>query len=129
MPRINFELGPETGRKLAAFARKTMLHQPVDYLRAVIVDLAKYVDSAVNPRPYAGQPSETLSFGWRDTTAEQLVVRAMSRGYRGTDVHLHGQQVLGFYQNVFRVSGLSICALALFTVLGVFFFGLSAFAL
>ena len=140
VPRVNFELGPETGRKLGAFARQAILHQSTAYLRAVMVDLAKYVDPSINQRPYAGQPPEILSFGWRDTTAEQLVVRAMSRGYRGTAVHLHGQQILGSYQNVFRVGGLSTCALALFTVLGmfkargplrlgVFLFGLSAFAL
>jgi hypothetical protein len=140
VPRVAFELGPETGQKLAAFARQAILHQPGDYLCAVLTDLSKYVDPSINPRPYAGQPPGTLSFGWRDTAAEQLVVRAMSRGYRGTAIHVHGQRILGYYQNVFRVSGLSICALALFTVLGmfkargplrlaVFFFGFSAFAL
>ena len=140
VPRVSFELGPDSGRKLAAFARQAILHQPRDYLRAVLTDLAKYVDPSINPRPYAGQPPALLSFGWRDTTEEQLVVRTMSRGYRGTAVHVHGQRILGYYQNVFRVSGLSICAFTLFTVigmftargplrLGVFLFGLSAFAL
>jgi hypothetical protein len=109
-------------------------------LRAVVTDLAKYVDPSINPRPYSGQPPEILSFGWRDMTVEQAVVLAMSRGYRGTAVHLHGQGILRFYQNVFRVNGLSIFVFALLTVLGmvkargsqrlgVFLFGLSAFAL
>jgi hypothetical protein len=140
VPRVSFELGPESGRKLGAFARQVILHQPWDYLRAVLTDLAKYVDPSINPRPYAGQLPSTLSFGWRDKTAEEQVVRAMSRGYRGTAVHLHGQRILGHYQRIFRVSGQSICILALFTVLGmfkargalrlgVFLFGLSAFAL
>lgn len=140
VPRVNFELGPESGRKLAAFARQAILHQPGDYLRAVLTDLAKFVDPSLNRRFYAGQPPETLSFVWRDTTAEQQVVQAMSRGYRGTAVHLNGQRILGSYQNVFRVNGLSILVFALFTVLGmvkargflrlgVFLFGLSAFAL
>jgi hypothetical protein len=138
--RVSFELGPESGRKLGAFARQAILHQPWDYLRAVLTDLAKYVDPSVNPRPYAGQAPSTVSFGWRDKTAEQQVVRAMSRGYRGIAVHVRGQRILGYYQRIFRVSGQSICILALFTVvgmvrargalrLGVFLFGLSAFAL
>lgn len=139
-PRINFELGPETGKKLAKFATQAILHQPGGYLRAVLSDLAKYVDPSINPRPYGGQPREILSFGWRDPMVEEHVVRAMSRGYRGTAVHLRGQRILGRYQNVFRVSGLSISILALFTVLGMFkargplrlgvcLFGLSSFAL
>ena len=140
VPRVNFELGPESGRKLGAFAKQAILHQPGDYLRAVLTDLAKYVDPSINPRPYGGQSPENLSFGDRETNAEQLVVRAMSRGYLGTAVRLHGQWILAHYQNIFRVGGLSICILALFTVLGmfkargplrlgVFLFGLSAFAL
>ncbi len=139
-PRVAFELGPETGQKLAAFARQAILHQPGDYLRAVATDLAKYVDPSVNPRPYSGQSREILSFGWRDMTVEQLVVHAMSLRYRGTTVHLHGQRILGHYQNVFRVSGLSICALVTFAALGIFkpngplrlgiiLFGLSGLAL
>jgi hypothetical protein len=118
VPRVNFELGPESGRKLAAFARQAILHQRGDYLHAVLTDLAKYVDPSVNPRPYAGQPREILSFGWRDMTVELLVVRAMSRGYRGTTVHLHGQRILALYQDLFRVGGLALCALLLLSVVG-----------
>ena len=140
VPRVSFKLGPETGDKLAKFATQAILHQPADYLRAVLTDLVKYVDPSVNSRPYSGQQREILSFGWRDATVEQQVVQAMSRGYRGTAVHLHGQRTLANYQNLFRVGGLAISILALFTVLGmakaggplrlgVFLFGLSAFAL
>jgi hypothetical protein len=139
VPRTSFELGPESGRKLGAFAKQAILHQPWDYLEAVLTDLAKFVDPSLNARPYAGQPPATLSFAWRDKGVEQLVVKAMSRKYRGTTVRLHGQSILGYYQNIFRLSGLSICVLAFFTLLGmlkargplrlgVFLFGLSAFA-
>jgi hypothetical protein len=140
VPRTSFEMGPESGRKLGAFAEQAMLHQPWDYLGAVLTDLAKFVDPSLNARPYAGQPPATLSFGWRDKEVEQQVVKVMSRKYRGTTVRLHGQSILGHYQNIFRLSGLSICVLAFFTLLGmfkargplrlgVFLFGLSAFAL
>jgi hypothetical protein len=120
VPRVNFELGPESGRKLAAFAKQAILHQPADYLGAVLTDLAKYVDPSINPRPYGGQPREIVSFGWRDVTVEQQVVRAMSRGYRGAAVHLHGQRILAFYQNIFRVGGPALCALLFFSVVGIF---------
>src|SRR6266404_610742 len=140
VPRLNFQLGPETGDRLAKFATQAILHQPTDYLRVVLIDLAKYVDPSVDPRPYGGQPREILSFGWRDATVEQQVVQAMSHKYRGTAVHLHGQRILRYYQDFFRVSGLSIVFLVIFTILGmfkargplrlaVFLFGLSSFAL
>ena len=139
-PRARFELGPETSRKMGIFAKRAIVHQPWEYLQAVLIDVAKYIDPTINPRPYAGQPPTILSFGWRDAGAEGLVVRALSRGYRGTTVRLHGQQILAHYQNIFRLSGLSLCVLALCTILGmfvargscqlgVFLFGLSAFAL
>jgi hypothetical protein len=125
---------------LGAFAKQAILHQPWDYLGAVLTDLAKFVDPSINPRPYAGQSPATLSFAWRDTDVEQLVVNAMSRRYLGTTVRLSGQSILGHYQNIFRLSGLSICGLAFFTLLGMFkargplrlgvsLFGLSALAL
>lgn len=140
VPRRNFELGPETGRRLGEFATLAIRHQPGEYLRAVAIDLARYIDPSLSPRPYSGQPPEILSFGWRDMAVEEAVVRAMSRGYRGTTVHLHGQRILGTYQNTFRLSGAPIFALVILTFLGmwkasgplrlgVILFGLSAFAL
>jgi hypothetical protein len=139
-PRRNFELIPKNSRKLAAFAKEAILHQPWDYVSAVLVDLTKYADPTINLRPLSGQPPEILSFGWRDPAVEQVVVQAMSRAYSGTDVYLHGQWVLAHYQNIFRVNGLLICIFAFFTVAGmfrargsvrlsVFLFGVSAFAL
>ena len=140
VPRVAFELGPESGRKLGRFAKRAIMHQPLDYFHAVIVDLARYVAPSFGARPYAGQPPETISFGWRGLAVEQLVVQAMSRGYRGTTVRLHGQQILALYQNVFCVRGPVILALVIFTLLGmfkargplglgIFLFGLSAFGL
>ncbi len=139
--RRAFALGPRTGRKLEAFAKKVILHQPGDYAGAVLTDLARYIyPSIAPPRPYSGQPRELVSFGWRDSSVENMVVRAMSRGYRGTSVRLHGRALLGFYQNVFRVNGLILCALISFSVVGMvkatgprrfatLLFGLSGFAL
>lgn len=139
-PRQKFELGPESGRNLAVFARQAILHQPSDYIRAVLVDLAKYIKPSLNRRPYSGQPPEILSFAWRDPAVEELVVRAMSREYEGTQVYLHGRRIMKYYQNIFRIHGLLICAFGFFTVLGmvktrgpvrlgIFLFGLSAIGL
>src|SRR5205823_5891576 len=64
----------------------------------------------------------------------------MSRSYKGTQVHLHGQYVLAFYQNLSRPSGLTLVVLFALTLiglirargpirLGIALFGLSAFGL
>ena len=136
-----FEPGPKAGRKLGEFAKRAIVHQPGEYARSVLTDLLRFVDPAIaSPRPYGGQPREILSFGWRDTAVEARVVQAMSRSYKGTNVHLRWQYLLAFYQNLSRPSGLILAVLLILTVtglvkasgpirLGIALFGLSAFGL
>jgi hypothetical protein len=98
-----FEPGPKAGRKLKEFAKRAIVHQPGEYARSVLTDLVRFIDPAIAPpRPYGGQPREILSFGWRDTAIEDRVVQAMSHSYKGTNVHLHWQYILAFYQNLSR---------------------------
>jgi hypothetical protein len=123
------------------FAWRAILQQPLDYLKAVLIDLAKYLDLPFESnRPYSGQSRKYLSFGWRDESVEKMVVKAMSKGYRGTTVRLCWQRQLAFYQNVFRANGVIVTLLLIFTIvgafkgrgpirLGVWLFGLSAFGL
>ncbi len=139
--RRAFTLDPAPNDKLKAFAWQVILHQPGDYLWAVGIDLLRYIEPSIaTPRGYSGQPREILSFGWRDRSVERLVVRALSNKYRGTAVHLRGQEILGAYQNFFRVGGLALAALIAFTLVGMirsrghvrfvlFLFGLSGLAL
>jgi len=139
-PRQKFVLGPETGRRLEVFAWRAILHQPLDYMYAVVFDLAKFIDPALGARQrYGGQPPNILSFGYRGDS-EKLVVDAMSKGYRGVRVRVRCRGLLVFYQNTFRIDGLIICALLFFSVygvlkargpicLGIWLFGLSALAL
>jgi len=115
--RRHFALRPND--KLKAFSWQVVLHQPADYLEAVGKDLLRYIEpSVVAPRGYSGQPPEILSFSWRDLSVERLVVKALAKKYRGTTVHLHGRQILGAYQNLFRVGGLALAALIAFTLVG-----------
>ncbi|MBA2585905.1 MAG: hypothetical protein H0U99_05415 [Chthoniobacterales bacterium] len=104
----------------------------------MIIDLATYIDPAINSkRPYGGQSRELLSFGWRDLSVERAVVQKKSISYRGTKVRLHGRGMLAFYQNVSHLSGLTIGAVLFFSIvggvkasgpirLGIALFGLSA---
>jgi hypothetical protein len=137
--RRHFALRPND--KLQTFAEQVVLHQPGDYLEAVGIDLLRYVEPSIAAlRGYSGQPREILSFAWRDLSVERLVVNALSKKYRDTTVHLHGKQILGAYQNLFRVSGLALAVLIAFTLVGMirsrgqirfglFLFGLSGLCL
>jgi 4-amino-4-deoxy-L-arabinose transferase-like glycosyltransferase len=139
--RRHFRLGPKTGEQLGAFAVQVILHQPFDYLRAVVIDLARYIEPATGRHwPYAGQTDGALAFGWHDPSVEQQVVTAMSRGYRGTQPHIYGPGLLNFYQQFFRLSGLILATLLLLTFvgmgrrrepleLGIMLFGLAGLAL
>ena len=139
--RRHFPLGPKTGRQLGAFATQAILHQPFDYVRTVVIDLWRYVEPATGRHwSYAGQTDNTVTFGWRDPAVEQLVVPAMSRGYRGTELRIYGQSLLNAYQQLFRLGGLILAALMILSIYGicrgrgplhiaVVLFGLGAFGL
>ena len=139
--RRNFELGPATGQKLGAFAWQAIIHQPADYIRAVLIDLARYIEPSIGgARAYGGQPREILAFGWRDVSIEKFVIGHMKKKYHGTKVHLRWQGLLDVYQRIFRLGGLVLAALIASTVigmirargtfrLGIFIFGLSGLAL
>jgi hypothetical protein len=117
--RRHFRLGPKTGEQLGGFALQVFLHQPFDYLRAVVIDLARYVEPATGRHwPYAGQTDVALAFGWRDPKVEQEVVAAMSRGYRGTEPRICCQGLLNAYQQLFRLGGLILAALLVLTLFG-----------
>ena len=139
--RRQFSMGPATNSTMGRFAWQVILHQPGGYLRTVLTDAARYINPKVGPqRPLSGQPRELLSFGLIDPDTKKLLVDTMARGYTGTNVHVHGRQILTSYQNLFRVGGLALAALVIFTILGmvvaqgpvrlgVFLFGLTGLAL
>lgn len=120
LPRKTFELGPATGKKLEAFAYAAIAHQPKAYVRAVLIDLARYVNPSLGGvRRYGGQPREILSFGWRDKEVEDFIVETMRRTYRGTAVTVRSPQLLASYQSVVRLHGILLLALFLLTIAGV----------
>jgi hypothetical protein len=104
---------------MGAFAHAVIRSQPGDYVRAVMIDIARYVAPGLDGnRAFSGQPREILSFGWRDKEVESLVVRAMSWKYRGSEVHARALGALALYQDIMRVHGWMILALAVLTGVG-----------
>ena len=119
--RRHFKLGPNTSDQLGAFARQAIVHQPLDYARAVVIDLSRYIEPATGRHwPYAGQTDAAWAFGWRDPNLEQRVSAALARVYRGTEVHVRAESVLNFYQHLSRLSAIVLAALLFATVAGFF---------
>jgi hypothetical protein len=116
--RRNFPYG-QAGDKLGAFAIRSITRQPLDYVFAVLIDFARYIEPSIDGnRPYAGTPREIVSFGWRDFSVERIVVHELSKKYHKTKVRLRWQEWLGAYQNLFRVGGLVLAALICLTFVG-----------
>jgi len=138
--RRMFVVGPESAKQLETFALRAILHQPLDYIHAVVIDLAKFVNPTIAARQrWGGTPPEVLSFGYR-SDSEKMIVAAMAKRYRGVQLQVHGLPFLVFYQNTFRINGLIISGLLLFSLygvikargpirLGILLFGLSAIVL
>jgi hypothetical protein len=139
--RSALPLDPKSGQIVGDFAKQVLLHQPLAYLKAVGTDAARYINPEIGPdRPLSGQPYEVQSFGFIDLKTREEMVEAMAHGYTGTEVHIHGREILAAYQDFFRLGGLLLAALFVFTLigmvvargavrLGVFLFGLTALAL
>jgi 4-amino-4-deoxy-L-arabinose transferase-like glycosyltransferase len=124
--RLHFPHNPAGAEKVGAFARAAILSQPVAYAKAVVKDLARYVDPTIGTnRPYAGIPYALYSFEYRNRAEEQLIGHAIEhKGY--TDVlPVHagtgGTQLLTAYQTVFHVGGLPTLVFALLALAGSLF--------
>jgi hypothetical protein len=134
-------LGPDSGRSPGRFAERAILGQPLDYAKAVLVDLVRYVEpTAGPPRGYSGQSNDLVSFGFRDVTVERVVTDGLSKRYSGTKLRISELGTIESYQKLFRVERLLLAffvaaTLAGFWVtrgplrLGCFLFGLTALGL
>ncbi len=118
--RENFALSPGGAKPLEAFARQAILHQPLDYLRAVGVDLARYVDPALDgARPYGGEDSTMVSFSDSQPALERSLDRALSSHYSDTERYTSSSiWFLRDYQRLVRVSGWTLLGALCLAVIG-----------
>jgi hypothetical protein len=137
------KFGPQTSGLVGSFAEQVILHEPLSYLKLVGIEATRYVDPAIGGnRLGSGLTHDIQSFGLYDPATREFMEGEMSHGYGGVEVNAGRteREILGAYQNLFRVSGLLIAVLAIFTVigmfvacgavrLGVFLFGATAFLL
>jgi hypothetical protein len=126
--RTGLHADPRDAQLLGRFADEAILHQPFDYLQAVSKDLLRYIVSyAIVVRPDSGVGPMGMSFG-SSTPANQgqtprLLASEFSNKYSDVSTSLPGQgvrELLGSYQEIFRLSGLPIIILALLSAAGLF---------
>jgi hypothetical protein len=117
-----FPLTPEGSKKPGEFAKAAIEAQPFDYLKAVVKDMARYIDPEIgHEKQYSGIPYALYQFDTETPGEEQTIGEAIeSRGY--TDVlpaDKHWIGALVAYQAIFHVGGLPVLVMAIFALLGI----------
>jgi hypothetical protein len=112
--------------ELGDFARSAILHQPLDYARAVLRDELRYfAPHASVERPDSGARPEDMSFSHTDPVAQPGPREVVAANYRLVYSGVGrpkapgaGFAVLSGYQEVLRVGGLALAAVAALIVAG-----------
>lgn len=126
MYRAGLGADPESSKVLGGFADAVILHQPIEYLHAVFTDLLRYVAPyAVAAREDSGVEPGGMSFASTVPANQGQSVRVLSReyaeDYSDVSANLPSQgvrEILGAYQEVFRLSGLPVIMLAALVIVG-----------
>jgi hypothetical protein len=115
---------PATADVVGEFAREAIVHQPLAYLKEVVLESAKYVDPGIDDeRPWSGVPGgvqATGLFAIDNPSTEEYVENELGRVYRGAHTHVRALQALATYESLFRLGGLLIAAFGLATIVGMF---------
>jgi hypothetical protein len=99
---------------LAGFGRAAILNQPLDYLRTVSHDFARYFAPGIGtPRPDSGSDAENMSFDSVVPTAQGASLEELAdqfddayTGVGSGQASETARTLLGSYQSLFRVQGL-----------------------
>jgi Dolichyl-phosphate-mannose-protein mannosyltransferase len=126
--RAGFGADPKSSKTLGKFAKAAILHQPGAYLHAVGTDLLRYVAPyAVVARSDSGIDPGGMSFASAVPASQGQSPAALSddfsTDYGGVSPRLPGQgarEILGSYQEIFRLSGLPVVFFAALAIIGLF---------
>ena len=122
--RHNYPLDPATARLTGGFADAVLIHQPVDYLKAVSLDMARYIDPSLGHlRAGFGEGHNLMSFSNYNPQLEKEISAQLGTHYSGsTPPSSRWLRVLGDGQGVLRVDqGLMVLMIAV--VVGGLVFG------
>ncbi len=123
--RMSFEATSEQDQDLlASFGRAAITHQPVDYLRTVSRDFARFFLPGVGePRPDSGSEASDMSFASTVPTAQGASASELAAQYdeRYSDVgdgiaDPASRGFWGAYQGLFRIGGLPLLLLVMLSI-------------
>ncbi|HTB71382.1 MAG TPA: hypothetical protein VK707_10400 [Solirubrobacteraceae bacterium] len=119
--RSAFPLTPAGSKKPGEFARAAIEGQPLDYLKAVVKDMIRYVDPSIGTeRLYSGIPYALYQFSYKTPGVQEAMEREIKhKGYSGVTVRSGGIPELEAYQTVFRVDGLLLLFIAILAPVGI----------
>jgi 4-amino-4-deoxy-L-arabinose transferase-like glycosyltransferase len=128
MYRAGLQANPTGSRLLGNFAKAAIEHQPLEYLRTVGKELLRYVvTDEIVIRPDSGVGPARMSFGSNipvnQSQTPPLLAQELSAKYSGVSGAPPGQgvrELLGSYQEIFRLSGLPTLVLLALSVVGMF---------
>jgi hypothetical protein len=116
-----FPLTPEGGVKPGEFARAAIEAQPLAYLKAVVKDMARYIDPSIGTeRLYSGITYNFYQFNYKAPGLWEMQEREIKhKGYAGVTVSDPGVAELEAYQTIFHIDGLPVLIMAILAVLGI----------
>jgi hypothetical protein len=124
--RAGLGADPHGSEVVGRFAEAAILHQPVEYLHAVATDLLRYLAPyAVVARADSGVAPNGMSFA-SSTPANQgqtpaVLRKQYSEDFTGVSKTLPSggvRELLGAYQEVFRLGGITVMALIIISIVG-----------
>jgi hypothetical protein len=119
--RSAFPLTPAASKKPGEFARAAIEGQPLDYLKAVVKDMLRYVDPNIGTeRQYSGIPYALYQFSYKTPGVQETMEKEIKKkGYSGVTVRSGGIQELEAYQTVVRVDGLPLLLMGVLAFVGI----------
>jgi hypothetical protein len=120
----HFPLTPEGGQKPGEFAEAVLKAQPLDYAKAIVKDMLRYVDPEIGAGPerqYSGIPYALYQFEYLTPGLEEKIGRQIEqKGYTGVlPVHASGIEELETYQRLVHLEGLPLLLMAALAIAGI----------
>jgi len=111
---------PDGNDQLGRFARAWIAADPLAYLKVVVKDTLRDVDSSLGrDRIVSGNTTHEFAFGYRNADTEALLIRHYTPAYTGVaPVHASGQGLLDDYQRLARLRALEKLLLIAFALVG-----------
>ena len=122
--RHYYPLSPATSQTVGTFAKEVLMHEPGEYLKAVSLDMARYIEPSLGSLPGGfGESHSLMSFSNFNPQLEKQISAPLATHYSGVvPPSTRWLADLGRVQDIVRV-GPVVLLLLIAAVLGGLFFG------